>query len=432
MSRSDHSAASDSLGGVADPNTLTGKVMCGYQGWFTCKDDGADLGWTHWAAKKNQDFAPGNVHVDMWPDMREMGDDERYDTGFDHKDGRIAQVFSSANRKTVIRHFQWMQEYGIDGAFLQRFACAINPGTKLCSFKNSVLSHVRKGCKTHGRTYAIMYDLSGLQSGKMSCVKKDMTMLMENAIFEDAMYLHHEGKPVVSVWGVGFGNTRAYGLSECKELIEWLKTTGFTVMVGTPSYWRDGGKDATTNVDELHEILEMADVVSPWSVGRYTSQQMATKHAANVWQSDRRWCMKRGLDFLPVVFPGFSWHNMHSDKPLGSIPRNGGRFMWSQIVGARKAGCDMIYVAMFDEVDEGTAIFKVTNDPPTANGGEFLSYNGLPSDYYLKLTGIAGMVARREIAVGGMTLKDAMDIYSKANPSAFSDDEGDRMCGACM
>ena len=41
---------------------------------------------------------------------------------------------------------------------------------------------------------------------------------------------------------------------------------------------------------------------------------------------------------------------------------------------------DMAYVAMFDEVDEGTAIFKVTNWPPRP--GRFMTFDGLPSDWY--------------------------------------------------
>ena len=50
-------------------------------------------------------------------------------------------------------------------------------------------------------------------------------------------------------------------------------------------------------------------------------------------------------------------------------------------------GCNMLYVAMFDEVDEGTAIFKCTNDPPQGDGAKFIGYEGLPSDFYLKLVG---------------------------------------------
>jgi hypothetical protein len=54
----------------------------------------------------------------------------------------------------------------------------------------------------------------------------------------------------------------------------------------------------------------------------------------------------------------------------------------------------MAYVAMFDEVDEGTAIFKVSNSPPTQ--GRFQTYDGLPSDWYLRLTGEGTKVMRGE------------------------------------
>ena len=51
---------------------------------------------------------------------------------------------------------------------------------------------------------------------------------------------------------------------------------------------------------------------------------------------DLAWCRSSGLDYLPVVFPGFSWHNLMAgrgkDAPLDAIPRLGGRFLWSQFV----------------------------------------------------------------------------------------------------
>ena len=54
----------------------------------------------------------------------------------------------------------------------------------------------------------------------------------------------------------------------------------------------------------------------------------------------------------------------------------------------------MAYVAMFDEVDEATAVFKVSNAPPTQ--ARFATYEGLPSDWYLRLTGEGSKVIRGE------------------------------------
>src|SRR3954447_9516606 len=91
-----------SQGGV-DTSTLTGKVMCGYQGWFNCEGDGAKRGWTHWTKGKGTP-SPANIKVDLWPDVSELGAGERYDTEFRHTDGSVAQLFSSYNKATVDRH----------------------------------------------------------------------------------------------------------------------------------------------------------------------------------------------------------------------------------------------------------------------------------------------------------------------------------------
>lgn len=377
--------------------TLAGKLMCGYQGWFTAEGDGAERGWFHWAGPNG--FRPGSCSIDLWPDMSELDPDERYATPFRHADGRVAEVFSSYHRKTVLRHFRWMRDYGIDGAFVQRFAVETFHPKRLrhCS---RVLAHCREGANLYGRAYAVMYDLSGMREGQMTRVIEDWKLLIDRMqITRDPAYLRHNGKPVVAVWGLGFNDNRRYTLQEGMTLVEFLKNDprygGCTVMLGVPTGWRTLDADSV-NDPTLHALIRKADIVSPWTVGRYATPEQARLHAERRLTPDLEWCRQNGKEYLPVVFPGFSWHNMFPDSKLDLIPRLKGRFLWSQYAAARRAGATMLYQAMFDEVDEGTAIFKCTNDPPVGES-KFLTYEGLPSDHYLWLAGQGARMLRGDI-----------------------------------
>jgi hypothetical protein len=380
-----------------DASTLAGKVMCGYQGWFGADGDGFGTGFRHWA--KGRTFEPGSANIDLWPDVSELDPDERYDTPFKLKDGSTAQVFSSTNPKTVARHFQWMKQYGIDGVFVQRFIVDVG-GAGGLDRVNTVLDHCRESANRTGRAYAVMYDLSGLGENKISSIVDDWKLLIDRMkITSDPAYLHHDGKPVVSIWGIGFNDRRRYTLDESIELIRFLKADptygNCTVMIGVPTYWRTLDHDALRD-KKLHEAIEQADIVSPWTVGRYGTLDQARNYAQKVMTPDIVWCNDHHKQFLPVVFPGFSWHNMNPRSKQDQIPRQKGQFLWTQYVEARRAGATMVYQAMFDEVDEGTAIFKCTNDPPVG-ASTFVTYEGLPSDFYLKLVGRAGKVIRGEI-----------------------------------
>jgi hypothetical protein len=384
----------------ADRATLTGKVLCGYQGWFTAPGDGSGRGWRHYSVRGQ--FKPGFAGIDLWPDVTELDDDEKYETPFRHADGRVAYVFSSHNRKTVLRHFQWMKQYGIDGAFVQRFAVeTIRPvDLRHC---NAVLAHCREGANRSGRCYAVMYDLSGLGKDGVRHVIQDWKLLVDRMRLgrdtRDTSYLRHAGKPVVAVWGVGFNDGRQYTLAECAGLVDFLKHDkhygGCTVLLGVPTGWRTLDADSVQDA-ALHQLVNQADMISPWTVGRYRSLQGVADHARRRWQKDVEWCAAHGKEYLPVVFPGFSWHNLRPGTRLDDIPRLKGAFLWAQYVAAKHAGAKMIYQAMFDEMDEGTAIFKCTNDPPGGNS-PFLTLEGLPSDHYLWLTGMGGKLLRGEV-----------------------------------
>ena len=141
---------------------LQGKVFCGYQGWFSAPGDGTDFGYDNY--NYGGAFKPGVCVIDYWPDLSEFEEHEKYPTDFRHADGTMAHVFSAANPRTVERHFQWMKDYGIDGVFLQRFGWALKqPKTLL--HRNQVLTNVRQAAKQQHRQWALMYDLTSLQSG---------------------------------------------------------------------------------------------------------------------------------------------------------------------------------------------------------------------------------------------------------------------------
>jgi hypothetical protein len=371
-----------------------------YQGWFAAEGDGSERGWRHYPFRGR--FEPGACTIDLWPDVSELADDEKYATPFRHADGRTAYVFSSFNRKTVLRHFEWMQQYGIEGVFVQRFAIETRHEKDL-QHCNTVLAHCREGANLHGRAYAVMYDLSGLPAGGVQAVIDDWKLLVDKMRIgrdeQDQAYLQHNGKPVVAVWGIGFNDGRKYTLAECERLISFLKHDpqygDCTVMAGVPTGWRTLDADSVKD-EALHRVLADADIISPWTVGRYASLEQIDSHAERRWRSDIDWCKEHGKEYLPVAFPGFSWHNGHPPAPSNQIPRLDGKFLWRQFVAANRAGASMIYVAMFDEMDEGTAIFKCTNDPPVG-ASPFVTFAPMPPDHYLWLTGMGQKLLRGEV-----------------------------------
>ena len=228
---------------------------------------------------------------------------------------------------------------------------------------------------------------------------------------EDQTYLHHNGKPLVAIWGVGFPD-RPYNIREIgiNRLIDFLKNDpeygGCSVMLGVPTYFRTLDKDCLPD-PYLHEVIESVDIVLPWMVQRFTPLvHKPMDHLRDHVIADIKWCGEHGVDYVPIAYPGFSWRNLSLNKPelakytaYGAIPRLGGRFYWDQIVTHIKAGAEMIYVAMFDEIDEGTAIMKVSDNPPNSEDAHFVDNDGMPSDHFLWLTGQGAKMLRDEIPV---------------------------------
>jgi hypothetical protein len=369
-----------------DDTTLRHKVLCGYQGWFRCPGDPADEGWKHWSRNVKK-IAADTVTFEMWPDLTEFDAEEKYPaSGFTHPDGKPAYLFSSVHPKTVRRHFRWMEQYGIDGVFVQRFVVDIaHPSC------DRVLKLVRDSAAATGRVYAVCYDMTDAPADRLHdlLVSDWKRQVDEQHITLDDRYLHHGGKPVVFIWG--FYPDR-FDSALAHRIIDFFKTERkyhATLVGGCPWDWR-AEKDR-----EWARAFRRFDVISPWNVGNVMKVK-GQKHAATgSWKEDLAEARKCGMDYLPVAYPGFGWTNLKGkDAAKATIPRLGGEFYWRQFVTAADLGVEMVYVAMFDEVDEATAIFKVSNNPPTQ--ARFETFDGLPSDWYLRLTGEGSKVIRRE------------------------------------
>lgn len=422
---------------IASYDTYEGLIMAGYQGWFCAGDSDCAHGSFYHYQGEGQKFRPGPLRntIDLWPDVSEY--DKTYETpDFVYPSGKKAKVYSAYDRSTVFLHFKWMKEYGLDGVFMQRFlseTCG-NSSTGKAHF-NKVLDNAMEASNEYHRAISIMYDLSGSNQDGIKNMVEDARNLYEKYDLgtrnKQKYYLYENGKPLLAIWGVGFSG-RTYD-QYLPDAIRKLKEIGFSIMLGVPTYWRTGSSDTHLKGSQEYQILmdliAEAEVIMPWFVGRYNPASYSgfTPNIA----ADIKWANEHGVKYAPLCYPGYADRNMH---PANSVmDRSRGKFYWNQLSYCIGAGAKMIYVAMFDEIDEGTAIYKILNkkDVPdnTPSNSYYVNYiggnystssslrtglsgndfskkaedlsvvfqgieNDLPTDHYLWLTGVARSMLR--------------------------------------
>lgn len=386
-----------------DPyDSYEGLVMAGYQGWFGAPGDGcshathSNTQWYHY--RESEVFKPGVLQnsIDFWPDVSEY--EKTYETDFVLPNGQKAHVFSSYDESSVNLHFKWMKEYGIDGVFMQRFVGEVvnNPDGK--DHFNKVLASAMKASNQYQRAICIMYDLGGFEPknrNTVDAVLADTRELVDTYHLFDRnagqkYYLYENGKPLIVLWGVGFAGKKEYSTADVKQLVERLQEMGFSVMLGVPTYWREGRNDCESG-SALKELIKSVDVIMPWFVGRYDNNSF--ENFKSLIKSDISWCNTNKVGYAPLCYVGSSDRNMHPNNGWG--PRLKGEFFWKQASHCIANGAKMLYIAMFDEIDEGTAIFKCLNqcDVPdnTPNPDYYVLYlNGNYSKRSSMYTGTLG------------------------------------------
>jgi hypothetical protein len=405
-------APARSQGSQAGPHVFTSLHavhVVGYQGWYDCPGDGASLGWGHWFVADSNPKDPNSIAFDEWPDTAELGPDERCPTGFELPSGAPAYLFSNQNPKTVARHFRWMKDHGIDGAAMQRFTTRLRNDV-FARHVDTVLRNARAGAEASGRGFFVMYDISGTNGAiALQVITRDWPHLTGDLHLTDSpSYIYDRGKPVVGVWGLGFKD-RDVTADQAAAIIRFLRTADVsaTVLGGVPASWRNLGTDglwADARPDQRWAaVFRSLDIISPWAAGRFRNDEGADRFARLRIAPDLAETRRLGIEYMPVVFPGFSWHHgagRATNSPLDLIPRNCGEFYRHQIDNAIKAGADMLYTAMFDEVNEGTAIFEIAatmEQEPVGTDLIPLDTNGCETatnDMYLRIAGEASRALR--------------------------------------
>ncbi len=370
------------------PADLKGAVLVGYQGWFRCPGDGSPgNGWSHWSKGAP---TPDNMSVDLYADTSELDSKSLCQLPAATINGKAAYVFSSFPKETTEKHFEWMQTYGIDGALVQRFINSIPRSKKE---GDVVLKNVRAAAENHNRVFAVEYDLTGAQADTVfRQLQDDWTYMKELKIPSSRAYLRLKGRPVVSVWGLGLRDGRhVVDPVLALQIILWFKQNAHAVVIGgVPAGWGSLSGDSTVD-PEWAKVYAALDVVQPWTVGRYRNLDAADQWKSSHLMPDLKLAEKNHQLYMPVIFPGFSWHNLNRGSAENQIPRLGGEFMWKQAYNARTAGATMLKIAMFDEVNEGTAIFKAVSQRDEApKPGYWLTLDAddrkLPADWYLRIS----------------------------------------------
>ena len=320
--------------------------------------------------------------------MSEFPAAERYlAPGFSDSQGKPVYLFSSCDAGTVLRHFQWMRDYEIDGAWVQHFLVDLPEGPLRHRYpsRRRVIDHVIAATHATGRTWALSYDIAATATERIfDSLTANWKRMVDMGITAGPRYLHHGGRPVVQVWGFYWNNkSNRIDATTANRLIDFFAAPGrySAFLVGGGSWdWR-GVPDPAWQA-----FYRRFDAYTPWIVGNHQIDRSGISHAGmQSWADDLRQCNGRGQLWIPVVYPGFSWNNLHHNSPrLTTIPRRGGRFLWEQFYTLAKLKVDSAYVAMFDEVNEGTAVFKLTSDR-RIHGPVVPREDDYPSDWYLRL-----------------------------------------------
>jgi hypothetical protein len=216
-----------------------------------------------------------------------------------------------------------------------------------------------------------------------SIITTQWQSMVDQGYTSDPNYLHQGGLPVVQIYGF-FPNTANQQLgvpATGNPLITYFKTSGKyqAVVIGS------GAQNYGTGSADYLAMLMRLDAYIPWNVGHVHTDATSGNIVATVsgWPTDSNTFTSNGVKFIPLVFPGTSPAGPPAYPP--TAPRRDGNFLWEQFVELSQIPItNTVYVAMFDEMNEGTQILPITSTPPV-QASPFYTYDADPGDWYERL-----------------------------------------------
>ncbi|KXN86667.1 Mitogen-activated protein kinase kinase kinase ANP1 [Leucoagaricus sp. SymC.cos] len=391
----------------SDPSTIQDKFLVHYVGW--CVDlfkrptnltgnlyslDGRS-GWLQWFDRE------GQPQFDIVPDVSLYSPSELYPApGLATGTNQPTFLFSSRNDMTVQRHFHWMAEHNVDGAFLYRWIGHCVDGKEhFGTFHDEVLDRVREAAERGGRVFAIDYSVlkfPGPVERIPDILQQDWKHLVhEKGLLDSPSYLRENGRPVIVLMGFGSdgaGHTPAL-VQSIAAMFRRITPGGIYIMAVVPAHWRTSDFDADPNPSFVDVWLSEFDGISP-SISADNGERMKLDME---FIKSRLKSAQKTIDYIPSVAPGGSGLNATSGNRKWNEPkRNGGKFLWDQIYRASKVGARTLYGLSWDDYCNGTALMPVVprrNLLPQSNEFKFMAldkenYN-LSSDWYMRICGMA-------------------------------------------
>ena len=262
---------------AVDATTLHGKVMAGYQGWFRCPGDPADLGWIHWS-RDGRRIAPETLTFEMWPDMTEYGDGERFPApGFTHPDGSPAHLFSSANAGPSCGTSSGCATTA-STARGSSIPCRSRPAARarpvpVPPARAAATSRTRP--RRPGRTWALSYDIAGMPGDRVyDVLTADWKKLVDE---------RRHRRPAIPARGrkagragVGLLPRRAEhrddaGLGQPPDRLLQAPGPCQAFLVGGGDWdWRQNPDPA------WQAVYRRLDAYAPWNVGNYSTRRTAS------------------------------------------------------------------------------------------------------------------------------------------------------------